>query len=153
MGLRVASDGPAGRVGWACGSRRMGPLVASDHGPAGRFGWAGGSRQMGRRVGWSLRVLLEVVAGTANRAEEGNAVRTWREERLESLDWQGSERRADAEIATWTTWTWQRRTLSRKEEGGAEGKGLVSALPAGRRTKEESAAFVGLNSALAGSES
>jgi hypothetical protein len=100
-----------------------------------------------------LAGLSEVVAGTANRAEEGNAVRTWREERLESLDWQGSERRADAEIATWTTWTWQRRTLSRKEEGGAEGKGLVSALPAGRRTKEESAAFVGLNSALAGSES
>ena len=137
MGLRVASDGPAGRVGWASGSLRMGRRVASD-GPAGRMVLAG---------------LSEVVAGTANRAVEGNAVRTWREERLESLDWQGSERRADAEIATWTTWTWQRRTLSRKEEGGAEGKGLVSALPAGRRTKEESAAFVGLNSALAGSES
>ena len=29
----------------------------------------------------------------------------------------------------------------RAEEGGAEGKGLVSVLPAGRRTKEESAAF------------
>ena len=68
---------------------------------------------------------------TANRAEEGNAARTRREERLESLDWQGSGRRADAEIATWTTWSWQRRTLIRTEEGGAEGKGLVSALPGG----------------------
>jgi hypothetical protein len=41
----------------------------------------------------------------------------------------------------------------RAEEGGAEGKGLVSVPPAGRRTKEESAAFFKFNSALAGSES
>jgi len=57
MGPRV--DGPAGRVGWARGSRRMGPRVASD-GPAARWlrvasdasrgtgaggiGWACGSR-------------------------------------------------------------------------------------------------------------
>jgi hypothetical protein len=47
MGPRV--DGPAGRVGWARGSRRMGPRVASD-GPAGRVGWARGSRRMGPRV-------------------------------------------------------------------------------------------------------
>jgi hypothetical protein len=45
MGPRVASDGPAGRVGWARGWHRMGPRVASD-GPAGRVGWACGTRRM-----------------------------------------------------------------------------------------------------------
>jgi hypothetical protein len=50
MGLRVASDGPADRVRWARGSGRFrcsGPAdrVASD-GPAGRVGWACGSRRM-----------------------------------------------------------------------------------------------------------
>ena len=54
MGLRVASDGPADRVRWAQGSGRFrcsGPAdrVASD-GPAGRVGWARGSRRMGPRV-------------------------------------------------------------------------------------------------------
>ena len=60
MGLRVASDGPAGDIGWACGSGQMGPRVASDgpgrvacsgpadrvasDGPAGGIGWACGSR-------------------------------------------------------------------------------------------------------------
>ena len=45
MGPRV--DGPAGRVGWARGSRRMGPRVASDASRgtgAGGIGWACGSR-------------------------------------------------------------------------------------------------------------
>jgi hypothetical protein len=50
MGLRVASDGPADRVRWARGSGRFrccGPAdrVASD-GPAGRVGWACGSHRM-----------------------------------------------------------------------------------------------------------
>ncbi len=161
MGLRVASDGlgPAARVGnWrANGSRRRGPRVASD-GAAGRVGWAGGLRRMGPRVasdvptgrvGWatcgSRWILGQQVASdgpagresrpsvglpdlvgrsccTVNRAEEGNAARTRREERL---DRQGSGKRADAaaEIATWTARSRQRRTWSRAEEGGAEGKG------------------------------
>jgi hypothetical protein len=84
MGPRVASDGPAGRVGWARGSRRMGPRVASD-GPAGRVGRS---------------------CCTANRAEEGNAARMRREERL---DRQGSGKRADAEIANRTARSGQRR--------------------------------------------
>jgi len=75
MGLRVASDGPAGDIGWACGSGQMGPRVASDgpgrvasdavgprigsrrmgprmasDGPAGRVGWACGWHRMGPRV-------------------------------------------------------------------------------------------------------
>jgi hypothetical protein len=49
MGPRVASDGPAGGIGWARGSRRMGPRVASD-GPAGGIGWARGSHRMGPRA-------------------------------------------------------------------------------------------------------
>ena len=48
-GLRVASDGPAGLVGWAYGSRRMGLRVASDV-PAGRVRWARGSHRMGLQV-------------------------------------------------------------------------------------------------------
>jgi hypothetical protein len=100
----------------------MGPRVASDE-PAGLVGRS---------------------CCSANRAEEGNAAKT---RRVERLDRQGSGKRADAEIA-------KPDGAVRVEEGGAEGKGLVSArLPAGRRTKEESAAFVGFNSALAGSES
>ena len=82
MGPRV--DGPAGRVGWACGSHRMGPRVASD-GPSGRVGRS---------------------CCTANRAEEGNAARMRREERL---DRQGSGKRADAEIANRTARSGQRR--------------------------------------------
>jgi len=45
--------------------------------------------------------------------------------REERLDRQGNGKRADAaaEIATWTARSRQRRTWSRAEEGGAEGKG------------------------------
>jgi hypothetical protein len=66
MGLRVPSDGPAGDIGWACGSGQMGPRVASDgpgrvacsgpadrvasDGPAGRIGWARGPHRIGPRV-------------------------------------------------------------------------------------------------------
>ncbi len=41
----VASEGPAGRVGWAGGSPRMGLRVSSDE-PAGPVGWARGSHWM-----------------------------------------------------------------------------------------------------------
>ena len=87
MGLRVASDGPAGCVGWACWLSRMGLLVVSDE-PAGAVGRS---------------------CCSANRAEaeEGNAARTRREERL---DRQGSGGMADAEIATWMARSGQRRT-------------------------------------------
>jgi len=113
MGLRVASDGPAGRVGWAFGSRRMGLRVASD-GPSGRVGWARGSRRMGPRVasdGPAGRVGRSCC--TANRAEEGNAARMRREERL---DRQGSGKRADAEIANRTARSGQRREEQRAKD-------------------------------------
>jgi hypothetical protein len=53
MGRRVSSDGPAGGIGWACGSGQIGPLVGSD-----KPGWVVsdaegpriGSRRMGPRV-------------------------------------------------------------------------------------------------------
>ncbi len=63
-------QGPAGRVGLACGSRRMGPRVASD-GPAGRVGWACGSCRMGPRVA-SRRMHP---AGPARVASDGPAGR------------------------------------------------------------------------------
>jgi hypothetical protein len=54
MDLRVASDGPAGGIGWACGSGQVGPRVGSlqmqwARGSR-RVGWARGSRRMGLRV-------------------------------------------------------------------------------------------------------
>ena len=55
-GLRVASDGPAGLVGWAYGSRRMGLRVASDV-PAVRVRWALGSRRMAQWACGSRRNL------------------------------------------------------------------------------------------------
>jgi hypothetical protein len=73
----------------------MGPRVASDE-PAGLVGRS---------------------CCSANRAEEGNAAKT---RRVERLDRQGSGKRADAEIA-------KPDGAVRVEEGGAEGKGLVSA--------------------------
>jgi hypothetical protein len=54
MDLRVASDGPAGGIGWACGSGQVGPRVGSLQMQwargSGRVGWARGSRRMGLRV-------------------------------------------------------------------------------------------------------
>ncbi len=69
----------------------MGPQAGSDE-PAGRVG---------------------KICCSASRAEEGNAARTRREERL---DRQGSGKRADAEIANRTARSGQRREERRAKD-------------------------------------
>ncbi len=101
MGPRVASDGPAGRVGRSC-----------------------------------------CTANRADSAEEENAPRMRREERL---DRQGSGKRADAEIANRTA-----RSGQRREEQRAKDWLVFCQQDGGQR---RSLQHLGFNSALAGSES
>ena len=93
MGLRVASDGPADRVRWAQGSGRFrcsGPAdrVASDGPAAFGIGWARGSGQMGPRVtsDGPGRVASDAVGPRVGSRRRGRRVAS----EVSDLSWQDS---------------------------------------------------------------